>query len=146
MLRNLQIFKENPTPLFPGVLIVTYNLLTLCYNKWEWNWLCSRITQLHNWVGVFDRHSSSLCGVTFKSLEVPDSKSSIIFFMGCLLFHCQGLCYSRHQDLGFYRGIWMLKPKNTIEDMGWKHNIDYYNLFPSVCPSLNTKQPILEMF
>lgn len=35
MLWNLQIFKENPTPLFPGVLIVTYNLLTLCYDKWE---------------------------------------------------------------------------------------------------------------
>ena len=35
MLRNLQIFKENPTPLFPGVLIVTCNLLTLCYDKWE---------------------------------------------------------------------------------------------------------------
>ena len=33
-----------------------------------------------------------------------------------------------------------------IEDVGWKLDIDYYILLPSVGPSLNTEQPILQMF
>lgn len=31
---NLQILKENLTPLFLGVLTLTYNLLTFCNDKW----------------------------------------------------------------------------------------------------------------